>query len=44
MSGQGLADIVDIRNRALYLVSVKVVREVQKKNIPVILNTSLRMC
>lgn len=34
MTGQGLADTVDIRGRALYLVSVEVVREVQKKKTP----------
>lgn len=43
--GQGLAGTVDIRGRALCLVSVEIVqREVQKeKNTPGTLNTSLRM-
>lgn len=43
MTGQGLAEIVDIKGRALYLVSVKEVREAQKKSTPGILNTSLRI-
>lgn len=43
MTGQGLAEIVDIKGRALYLVSVKEVREAQKKSTPGILNISLRI-
>lgn len=40
---RGLADTVDNRERALYLDSVEVVREIQKKNNPGILSTSSRM-